>query len=145
MIAADRWRENWRVLGASDAMRVHVGRSAARRRTSKQVVRALPAGTPVVLCASAPGAIERCRDFASEAGIELERAYLAFPSAQAPAYLVEDRPAPVGVFVQTVLAAPPRTAFALPIGAGLSLLRRSNPWRLLRRIAPGRMVVGKRT
>lgn len=145
MIAANRWQENWRVVGAPGAVRVDVGRSAAKRRISNQIVRALPAGTPVVLCASAPGAIGRCEDLASEVGIELERAYLAFPSADAPAFLVEDDPAPVGVFVQTVLAAPPRTAFALPIEAGLSLLRPVNPWRLLRRIAPGRIVVGKRT
>jgi hypothetical protein len=144
VISADRWRENWRVVSPPGAVRVHVPRSAARRRASKQVVRALAVGSPVVLSASAPGAIGRCRHFASEVGVELDRAYLAFPSAETPAYLVEDGPAPEALFVKTVLAAPPRTSFALPIQAGLSLLRLVDSWRLLRRIAPGRVVVGRR-
>jgi hypothetical protein len=110
------------------------------------MIRALAAGTPIVLCASAPAAIARCRAFASKAGVELEREYLAFPSAAAPGYLVEDAPAPVRVFVQTVLVTPPRTRTALstPIGVGLSVLRALNPWRLIRAIAPGRVVVGRR-
>ena len=146
MIGEERWRNNWLVISPPGAVRVDLRWSPAERRASKRMIRALAAGTPIVLCASAPAAIARCRAFASKAGVELEREYLAFPSAAAPGYLVEDAPAPVRVFVQTVLVTPPRTRTALstPIGVGLSVLRALNPWRLIRAIAPGRVVVGRR-
>jgi len=140
-----RWRNNWRVVSPDGAVRVDLERSSAKCRGAEQTMRDLPAGTPVVLAATAPGAFRRCRRFASNVGIEPEREYLAFPSASAPAYLVEDAPAPVRVFVETVLVIPPGTAFSTPIGIGLSLLRAVAPWRLIRMIAPGRIVVGRRT
>jgi hypothetical protein len=143
VVSEGRWGENWRAVSPVGAVRVSLHRSVARRHARQDEIRCLPAGTPVVLCASAPGALGRCRRFASGAGLELERQYLAFPSADAPAYLVEDAPAPVSLFVETVLAAPPRTRFSLPIGAGLGLLRRG-PWRLFRAVAPGRVVVSRR-
>lgn len=140
----ERWRGNWRVVSPAGAIRVDLARSFAKRRTLRERVRDLPEGTPVVLVASAPGAIRRCRTFATEADIELEREYLAFPSAVAPAYLVEDAPAPLGVFVRTVLAFPFRSAWSAPIEAVVTLLRALSPWRLMRAIAPGRIVVGRR-
>lgn len=147
MISDERWGENWLAISPPGAVRLDLHRSAGKRRATKRTIRDLPAGTPVVLCASAPGAIGRCKTFASEAGITLEREYLAFPSARTPAYLVEDAPAPVRLFVKTVLVTPPRTrtVFSTPLGACLSILRALNPWRLIRTIAPGRVVVGRRT
>jgi len=144
MTSNERWRNNWLVICPAGAVRVDLGRSAATRRAPRRTIRDLPPGTPVVLCASAPGAIGRCRTFAAETGIELEREYLAFPSAGTPAYLVEDAPAPVRVFVKTVLVTPPRTALSTPIQACLGVLRLLSSWRLLRSIAPGRVVVGTR-
>jgi hypothetical protein len=140
----ERWRNNWRVVSPAGAVRVDLERSAEKSRGAARTLLDLPAGTPVVLAATAPGALRRCRTFASNAGIEPEREYLAFPSASAPAYLVEDAPAPVRVFVETVLVIPPGTVFSTPIGIGLSLLRAVAPWRLTRMIAPGRIVVGRR-
>ena len=122
-----------------------LGRSAAKRRLQEPAVRDIPPGTPVVLCASAPGAIGRCRRFAADAGVQLEREYLAFPSAGSPAYLVEDASSTIGVFVDTVLVTPPRTPLSTPIEACLGLVRALRPWSLIRRIAPGRVVVGRRT
>jgi hypothetical protein len=104
----------------------------------------LPTGTPIVLSAVAPGAIGRCRSFAAKTGIEVDGEYLAFPTASAPAYLVEDAPAAVRVFVKTMLVAPPRGFFTPVIEAGVALLRTLSPWRLIRAIAPGRVVVGRR-
>lgn len=141
----ERWRNNWRVISPDGAVRVDLERSAAKYRGAERTIRDLPAGTPVVLAAAAPGAFRRCRTFASNAGIEPEREYLAFPSASAPAYLVEDAPAPVRVFVETVLVIPPGTVFSTPLGIVLSLLRTVAPWRLIRMSAPGRIVVGRRT
>lgn len=144
-ISAARWRDNWRSVTAGDAVQFQLARSGAERRTSVAAARELAAGTAVVLSASAPGAAARCRAFASAAGIEFEREYLAFPTAAAPAYLVEDRPAPVRLFVTNVLVAPPRARFSLPLEIGLHMLRRLKSWRLVRMLAPGRVVVGRRT
>jgi|SRR6266540_43489 hypothetical protein len=145
MISNDRWRNNWLTVGPAGAARVDLGRWGMKRQVEEPAIRDLPPGTPVVLRASAPGAIRRCRRFAAEARIELEREYLAFPSVGSPAYLVEDAPATIGVFVKTVLVTPPRAPFSTPIEASLGLLRALSPWRLIRRIAPGRVVVGRRT
>lgn len=145
MIGDIRWRNNWLVVSPAGSLRVDLRRSAAKRRDLTKAIRDLPAGAPVVLFASAPGAIRRCRSFASTAGIGLEREYLAFPSAAAPGYLVEDAPATVRVFVEDVLVAPPGAAFSTPIQLGLSLLRGLSPSRVIRRLAPGRVVVGRRT
>jgi hypothetical protein len=143
VISNERWRNNWLVVGPAGAVAVDLSRSATERLDA-QSIRALPPATPVVLRASAPGAIRRCRRFAAEAGIELEREYLAFPSVASPAYLVEDAPATIDVFVQTALVTPPRTPFSTPIEACVGLVRALSPWRLIRRIAPGRVVVGRR-
>jgi hypothetical protein len=145
VISNQRWRNNWLAVGPAGAVAVDLGRSPSKLRVHEPKIRGLPAGTPVVLRASAPGAIRRCRRFAAAAGLELEREYLAFPSARSPAYLVEDVPATVGIFVKTALVTPPRTPFATAVEACLSLLRALRPWRLIRRIAPGRVVVGRRT
>jgi len=144
MIGNERWKDNWRVVSPAGAVRVNVPRSPAKRRASRRVVSDLLAGTPVVLVASAPRAIDRCRTFATEAGIELQREYLAFPTAEAPAYLVEDAPAPVRHFVSSILAAPARGAFSVLIDAGLRLLRGLGPLWLIRALAPGRVAVGRR-
>jgi hypothetical protein len=81
---------------------------------------------------------------AAQAGIVTEREYLAFPSAEAPAYLIEDEPTSVRVFVHSVLAVPPRTTLALPLHLAFRILRSLGTWRLTRMLAPGRVVVGRR-
>jgi hypothetical protein len=144
VIGEERWRGNWLVVSPDASLRVDLRRTRPGRRAQSHAIRDLPAGTPVVLFAAAPGAVGRCKSFASDAGIELEREYLAFPSAAAPGYLVEDAPASVGTFLNTFLAAPPRIPFSGPLEAGLSLLRRLGSWRLIRAIAPGRVAVGRR-
>ena len=145
VIPAHRWRDNWRSLTADGAVRVELSRSRESRRSAHAAVGALAPGSSVVLSAPAPGAARRCRAFASAAGIELEREYLAFPTAAAPAYLVEDAPAAVRLFTTDVLAAPPRTRFSSLIELGVALLRSLKSWRLVRALAPGRVAVGRRT
>jgi hypothetical protein len=143
-MGTERWETNWHAVSPPGAVAVELGRSYARRHARMPEIRALPAGTPIVLFASAPGAIRRCRAFAAASGIALQDAYLAFPSARAPAYLVEDHPAPLRLFVSTILAAPPRRGIASPLAAGLAVVRAFHPWRLIRSLAPGRVVVGQR-
>jgi len=132
-------------LSVVGAIRTERTRSSGERRRSLTAIRGEAAGTRVGLSASAPRAAARCRAFASAAGLELEREYLAFPTAAAPAYLVEDAPAPVRLFITNVLAVPPRTRFSVPMEIGLHLLRAFKSWRLVRALAPGRVVVGRRT
>jgi hypothetical protein len=108
------------------------------------MVRGLPPGAAVVLRASAPGATARCRRFAAQTGLRVEREYLAFPSAGAPAYLVEDAPASVDAFVEKVLVAPPRMPFSTALEVCLSILRAVGARLLMRAVAPGRVVVGRR-
>jgi hypothetical protein len=145
VLGRDRWRSNWRVVSPPGAVPVDLGGSAPERRALRQGVRTLPAGTPVVLFGSGPRAMRRCKTFASRTGVALDRGYLAFPSASAPGYLVEDAPASARAFVRTVLVAPPRTSWSTPIQVGLRVLRSPSPWRAIRLIAPGRVVVGRRT
>jgi hypothetical protein len=144
MIGEERWRDNWLVVSPDGSLRVDLRRGRARRRAQSDAVRQLPAGTPVAVFATAPGAIGRCRSFASEADIQVEREYLAFPNAATPGYLVEDAPVSVGLFVERFLTSPPRSRFSRPLEAGFGLLRRLDSWRLIRTIAPARVAVGRR-
>lgn len=143
MIGSARWRENWRLVSPAGAIRIDLRRSRAGRDDALRYVRELPMGSGVVLCASAPGAARRCRRFAAEAGVALEREYLTFPSASEPAYIVEAARAPLELFIRSVLVAPPAIPFSGAIGAGLAVVRRTRPSRLLRALAPGRIVVGR--
>ena len=144
MFDEKRWAKNWRVVSPEGAVRVDLERSPVGRRALRRKIRDLPATTPVVLVATAPRARARARAFATEAGIDVECEYLAFPSAASPAYLVEDAQAPVRLFLDRILVAPPRSVWSTPIDIGLKFLR-ALPWRLLRAAAPGRIVVGRRT
>ncbi len=144
MAWSEQWQENWGTVSSAGAVRVELGRSAANRRRASRTVRELQAGTPIVVCVRGPGAMRRCRRFASGAGIELDREYLAFPSVRSPAYLVEAAPAPVHFFIETVLVTPPRMRCAGLIEACVTAVRSLSPQRLIRLLAPGRVVVGSR-
>lgn len=139
-----RWRNNWRLLGPAEATKVDVLVSRHARRASERCLRELPSGTDVVLVTGTRGGGRRCRALAARAGIAVERTYLAFPTADAPAYLVEDEPAPVRVFLKTILVAPPGSKRSLPMLAAVRILRSLGTWRLVRALAPGCLLVGRR-
>ena len=138
------WQNNWKAVAAPGAARIDLrrGGAAALHRDSPQG--GLAIGEEVVICTSAPGADRRCRRFAAGAGLKLDRSYLAFPSAAAPAYLVEDSPEAIAVFARSVLVAPPRARFALAIEVVLLVVRGLRLWWLVRLVAPGRLAVGSR-
>lgn len=144
-VTAQRWIGNRLAVSPGNALHVKLGRSRRRRRELGLAVAELTAGTPVVLSACAPGAIRRCRRFADRVGIALDAEYLAFPSAATPAYLVEDHPAAIATFVRTFLIAPPGSVLTTPMDAALALLRAPGARRVIRRLTPGRLVVGRRT
>ena len=133
---SDRWKSNWRVVAPRGSVRIDVG-----GREAQAQVEGLASRTSVVLVSSGRRGRARLRAFAHEAGIDLEREYLAFPSAAAAAYLVENDPATAKLFLKNVLVAPPRASFALRIG--ISLFRRLGTPAALAALAPGRIVVGK--
>jgi hypothetical protein len=139
----ERWKQNRLVVAPHDAFVAEVAplrRSDALRRE----VGALPAGSPVVLCSAPPFARRRCRRFASAAGIDIDREYLALPTPAAPAYLVEDAPVATAYFVRSILVAPPGTIWTAALRLCLSgLSKLPNPGSIVRVVAP-RLVVGTR-
>jgi hypothetical protein len=144
MTGHDRWRTNRLAVGPAGSVHADLARSPLRRRALERSVRELPGGTPVLLSAAAPGAAGRCRSFAARTGVDIQREYLAFPSAGAPAYLVEDAPGTVRLFLGTVLVAPPGARLLAPLEAGFAFLRAVAPWWFTRWVAPGRVAVGRR-
>jgi hypothetical protein len=138
--AQGRWEETWRVVARPGAVRVRL----APRGDGRASLGALPAGTPVVLEAAGPAALLRCRRAAARAGVALEREYLAFPSAGAPAYLVEAAAGPVSLFLRDVLVAPPRAVAAAALSGSVAIVRALRPRRALHALAPGAIVVGRR-
>ena len=132
-MGATRWRTNWAAVAEPGTVRVEVPRAPRARRAELVRLGGVAAGTPVALLASGPGAIGRCRRFAARAGVAVDRAYL-----------VEDAACTVRVFTKTMLVAPLSARFATPMMLAVAVLRWLSPWRLLRALAPGRVVVGRR-
>jgi hypothetical protein len=137
-----RWTENWRAIAPHDAVCVKLPRGQPKRSLGLGLATLFP-GTPVVLYTSAPGAIRRCRSFVKRVEIEVEGEYLAFPSALAPAYLVEDAPDSARLFFRSLLPEPPRPGLSALSAAVLYVVRTLASRRAIRRIAPGRVVVGR--
>jgi hypothetical protein len=145
MIAAERWRGNLALVRPMGALVSEVPGRRRDRRRLEGALRALQSGSEVVLEASGPFAARRCRSVAERAGIELRREYAALPSARAPAYLVEDAPASVALFVDSLLAPPPRSRLSTPAAAVIWAMRQmGDASGLLRMLAPGRVAVGRR-
>lgn len=140
----ERWRENRYAIAPADAF---VAEVAPFRRASGALldeVGALATGSQVIVCSSAPFAGRRCRRFASAAGIDIQREYLALPTPGAPAYLVEDSPAATAYFLRSIVAPPPGRIWTAAVRMCLSAVcRLPNPGLVVRSVAP-RMVVGTR-
>lgn len=143
-MTSNGWQNNWKAVAAPGAGRIDLRRGGAASLHRDSPHGALGIGDEVVICTSAPGADRRCRRFAAGAGLKLDRSYLAFPSAAAPAYLVEDSPEAIALFARSVLVAPPRARFALAIEVVLLVVRRLRLWWLVRLLAPGRLAVGSK-
>jgi hypothetical protein len=139
-----RWQDNVRMIAPPDAVRVEVRWRPRDRRALRSELWGLPAGTPVVLFSLGPGGRRRCRALAQDAGIQVEREYVAFPSARAPAYLVEDAAPAWRYFVRAVLATPPRVRFPRLVDAAVRVARGVSRWPAVRGLSPGRVVVGRR-
>jgi hypothetical protein len=142
--AVERWRGNRQMVAPADALVAEVAPLRRRNGALIRRVGALAAGSPVVVCSPPPFARSRCRRFAAAAGIEIDREYLALPTAGAPAYLVEDGPAATAYFVRSILVPPPGRIWTAPLRLCVSAVSRlPNPGLIVRVVAP-RMVVGTR-
>jgi len=144
VLNSERWTGNWRVISPEGSVCVVLGRTCEAARAAEKRARSLPPGTPVVIVSGAPCATVRCRTFAARTGIEIEREYLALPSAAAPAYLIEDARATFRVFVDAVLASPSRGLVGLAQDAAVGLVRAIRPRGLVASLAAGRLAVGRR-
>ena len=139
-----RWQDNLRMIAPPEAVPGEVRWRARDRRALRSELQGLPSGTPVVLLSLGPGGRRRCRALAEDAGIQVEREYVAFPSARAPAYLVEDAASAWGYFVRAVLATPPRVRLPRLVDAAVRIARAVSRWPAVRMLSPGRVVVGRR-
>jgi len=144
MRGEQRWRSNLQIVGPPAAEQIPLPTSRSIRRASEQRLSELPIGSSVVLVATAPRAGRHCKAVAGRARVAVERSYLAFPSAEAPAYLVEDEAASIRVFLKNILVAPPRHKLSLPMLAAVRILRSLGTPRTVRALAPGRVVIGRR-
>lgn len=144
MAGHTRWRTNTLAVSPPGSTCTALGRRPGARRAQERALRCLASGTPVLLSARGPAARARCRASAARAGIVIEREYLAFPSAHEAAYLVEDARGSVRLFVRNLLVAPPSSVMSAPVEVALAVVRGLMPWWLLRKVAPGRVVVGRR-
>jgi hypothetical protein len=142
--SSERWSANWRVLSPKGSVRLVLGGTSDAVRATEERARDLPSGTPVVIVAGAPRAATRCRTFAARTDIEIEREYVALPSAAAPAYLIEDARETFRVFVDQVQASPSRGLVGLTHDAAQQLMRALRPRRLIASFAAGRVAVGRR-
>lgn len=140
----DGWKENWQVLAPSTDGRVDLPRRGGMRATADEL-RGLSSGSQVAICASGVGARRRVRKCARRAGLVGRREYLAFPTIEAPAYLIEDSSSSVEYFFDTVATVPPGVAtLEAAANVGLRGLRIASRSRLLRALIPGRILVGSR-
>ena len=132
--------QRWRLLapGGSVVIGISAGPLAVRHAAAR--VRALPAGSPVVLLDHRRGSL-RARRVAAASGCSIDREYVALPSLRTAIMFVEDAPDPLGFACRSLVAPPPGLALAHgPAHAAIWLLRR-HP-RLASRLAAGRIVIG---
>jgi len=115
------------------------------RRRLEATLRALVGGTPVVLVDDRLGARRRSRRTARGGAVRVERELLAIPSADDPAYAVEDSAPALRAFWRSFVTVPPgQDRRALPISivcVAVALLR---PWPVLGALVPGRFTIGRR-
>ncbi len=138
------WSENWRAVSPPGAARFDLPRRRSRLHIQEQVTR-LPSGTAVAISARGVGSSLRCTRFARRAGLTVSKSYIQFPSARAPAFLVEAAPASLDYLTGSVATVPPGTTAAAPIVEfGLRGLRKICKTRLFMALAPNLLMIGVR-
>jgi hypothetical protein len=133
--------QRWRLLAPAEAVAVEVpsGRRAVRRTAAQ--LRALPAGTPVVLLDHRPGGRLRTRRVAATGAIVVDRQYVALPSLRRAIVVVEDTADTLRWACHSLVTPPPGVTWAHAlVDAGVRILRRRPA--AAGSLAAGRVVVG---
>ncbi len=127
----------WLVLCPVGTAEVHV-------QHGWHAVRALPAGTPVVLIDSRPASRGRLRRIARKLPITVERELIVLPTAGHPIVVLDDTRDAVRHFWRSVAAVPPGVATASLPATLLLRVALALPWTWTGAIAPGRLLLGTR-
>jgi len=98
-----------------------------------------------VLCDGAPASRGRGRRCARASGVAIEREYVAIPSLRRPLFILQDGPASARYFWTHIATVPPDvTRHAGLMSAIVRLTALLTPWRLIGRIIPARVTIGRR-
>jgi L-aminopeptidase/D-esterase-like protein len=115
------------------------------RAPDAQRVRREPPGTPVALVTDRPFSRRRLRRVARQSGVTIERELVALPTTRFVVALADDNEAAVRHLWRNVVTVPSgMVASPLPAALALRVLRRL-PWTATGALAPGRVVIGRRT
>ena len=132
--------QRWRLLAPAGSAVIGISSGPLAVRHAAALVRALPAGSPVILLDHRRGSL-RARKVAAASAVTVERDYIALPSLRAAILFVEDSRSSLGFACRSIVAPPPGLTWAHgPAHAGIWLLRRCP--RLASRLAAGRVVIG---
>jgi hypothetical protein len=134
--------QRWRLLAPSEAVAVDVRSGLLAVRRTAAELRALPAGTPVVLLDHRPGGRLRTRRIAATGAIVVDRQYVALPSLRRAIVVVEDTADALRWACWSLVAPPPGVTWAhAPAEVVVRFLRRRP--RAAGSLAAGRVVVGR--
>jgi hypothetical protein len=134
--------QRWRLLAPAEAVVVEVPSGLLAVRHARALLRALPAGTPVILLDHRPGGRLRARRIAAAGVIMVDRQYVALPSLSRAVVVAEDTRDSLLWACQSLVAPPPGITWAhVLVDAAVRFLRRRpglTGW-----LAAGRVVVGR--
>jgi hypothetical protein len=134
--------QRWGLLAPREAVTVDVRSGLLAVRRTAAELRALPAGTPVVLLDHRPGGRLRVRRIAATGSIVVDRQYVALPSLRRAIVVVEDSTDALRWACWSLVTPPPGVtrAHALADAAVKFLRRRPGAAGSL---AAGRVAVGR--
>jgi hypothetical protein len=133
--------QRWRLLAPAESAVIGIASGPLAVRHAAAQVRALPAGSPVILLDHRRGSM-RARRVATASSLTVDRAYVALPSLRTAILFVEDSRTSLRFACRSLVAPPPGLTWAHgPVHAAIWLLRRYP--RLASWLAAGRVVVGR--
>ena len=135
--------QRWRLLAPADAVVVEVPSRPLAVGSTARRVRALPAGSPVVLLDYRPGS-RRTHRVAAASALTIDREYVALPSLRAPIVVVEDSNDALRWACRSLVAPPPGSTWAHGLVHTAVAVARRQPG-LFARLAAGRVAVGRTT
>jgi len=134
--------QRWLLLAPAGAVVVSMSAGPLAVRRAAAQLRALPAGTPVVLLDTRPGGRLRSRRIAAAKVMEFDHQYVALPSLRNAIVVAEDSGAALAWACRSLVAPPPGVTWAHAlVDAAIRSLR----WRpgLAGWLAGGRVMVGR--